>query len=72
MGLKQAKLIGAGAVAAIKTLADGPHETSVEFPLTASRRTWYSIEIEDTAGRKAFSNPIWIDVVELPTFPPAP
>jgi hypothetical protein len=71
-GLKQAKLIGAGAVAATKTFADGPHEASVEFPLTASRRTWYSIEVEDTAGRKAFSNPIWIDVVELPAFTPLP
>ena len=71
-GLKQAKLIGAGSVAAVRTIANGPHETSVEFPLTASKRTWYSIEVEDIAGRKAFSNPIWVDVVELSTFPPAP
>lgn len=65
-------LIGAGCVAAFKTFADRPHEASVEFPLTAGKRTCYSIEVEDTAGRKAFSNPIWIDVVELPAFPPAP
>jgi hypothetical protein len=24
------------------------------------------MEVEDTAGRKAYSNPIWIDVVGLP------
>jgi len=65
-------LIGAGNVVATRTFADGPRETSVEFPLTATGRTWYSIEVEDVAGRKAFSNPIWIDVAEPPALPPAP
>ena len=71
-GLKQATLIGAGNTVATRTFADGPRETSVEFPLTATGRTWYSIEVEDVAGHKAFSNPIWIDVAEPPALPPAP
>ena len=65
-GLKQVTLIGAGEVVATKEFSGGPREASVEFPLTAVRRTWYSIEVEDASGRKAYSDPIWIDVVESP------
>jgi hypothetical protein len=65
-GLKQATLIGGGTIAAKKEFAGGPREARVEFPLTASGRTWYSIEVEDMAGRKAYSDPIWIDVVDNP------
>jgi hypothetical protein len=65
-GLKQVTLIGAGTVAATKAFADTPREASVEFPLTASGRTWYSIEVEDTFGHKAYSDPIWVDIVDNP------
>jgi hypothetical protein len=53
---------------ATQTFADGPHEARIEFPLTARDRTWYSIEVEDTAGNKAYSNPVWIDPVTLPAW----
>jgi len=65
-GLKQASLTGTGNVVATKTFDGSPREASVEFPLSADRDGWYAIEVEDTAGRKAYSNPIWIDVVGLP------
>jgi hypothetical protein len=63
-GLKQARLIGAGKVVATREFTGAPRETNVEFALTAAERTWYSIEVEDAAGHKAYSNPIWIDVVD--------
>jgi hypothetical protein len=65
-GLKQATLIGAGAIVETKQFAGAPREASVKFALSASRSTWYSVEVEDQAGRKAYSNPIWIDVVDAP------
>jgi hypothetical protein len=67
-GLKQARLIGAGAVVATETITGSPREARISFPLTAaaSGRTWYSLEVEDAAGRKAYTNPIWVDVVEPP------
>jgi hypothetical protein len=65
-GLKQARLINAGSVVATKVLDNAPREASVEFPLTAARSTWYSIEVEDRTGNKAYSNPVWIDVVDYP------
>ena len=71
-GLKQVKLIGAGTVAFTQAFSDGPREARVEFKPTATGHTWYSLEVEDVAGLKAYSNPIWIDAVELPRFPTRP
>jgi hypothetical protein len=65
-GLKQVTLIGNGTVAATKTFADAPREADADFPLTAVRRAWYSLEVADAAGHKAYSDPIWIDVVDDP------
>jgi hypothetical protein len=67
-GLRRARLIGAGTEVATRSFAEGPHETRVEFPLTTQARTWYSIEVEDTAGNMAYSNPVWIDPVTLPAW----
>ncbi len=64
-GLRQARLISAGKVVAARDFKDSPREAHVEFALTAAARTWYSIEVEDAAGRKAYSNPIWVDVVDF-------
>jgi hypothetical protein len=37
------------------------------LPLTAQRHTWYALVVEDAKGRKAYSDPIWVDPV---TYPP--
>jgi hypothetical protein len=71
-GLKQVKLIGAGTVAFAQVFKDGPREARVEFKPTATGHTWYSLEVEDIAGLKAYSNPIWVDAVDLPKFPTRP
>jgi hypothetical protein len=71
-GLKQVTLIGAGKVAFTQVFNDGPSEARVEFKPTATGHTWYSLEVEDVAGLKAYSNPVWIDAVELPKFPTRP
>jgi hypothetical protein len=71
-GLKQVKLIGAGTVAFTRIFTDEPREARVEFKPTATGQTWYSLEVEDVAGSKAYSNPIWVDAVELPRFPARP
>jgi hypothetical protein len=65
-GLKHAALTGKGNVVATRTFNGSPREASVEFPLTAGGDAWYALEVEDTASRRAYSNPIWIDVVEPP------
>jgi hypothetical protein len=65
-GLRRVLLIGAGAVVDTREFADAPREAHVEFERAADGTQWFSLEVEDAAGRKAYSNPIWIDEVESP------
>ncbi len=65
-GLKQVELIGGGAVLKTETFAEATHETHVDFPLTTHGAAWYSLIVDDSQGRKAYTNPIWVDAVERP------
>jgi hypothetical protein len=56
------QLIGAGLVLADRSFA-GPQETHVDFPVSTQHSTWYALIVEDTRGRKAYTDPIWIDAV---------
>ena len=62
-GLRRVTLIGAGTIVDSREFAGAPREAEVEFERVADGTSWYSLEVEDSAGRRAFSNPIWIDVV---------
>jgi hypothetical protein len=64
-GLKGAQLIGAGAVVASKTFAGAPRQVRVDFPLTAVRAGWCALEVEDQSGRKAYTDPVWLDVLDF-------
>jgi Carboxypeptidase regulatory-like domain len=66
-GVSRVDLISNAAVVARRTFANAPHETHADFPLTAQRHTWYALVVEDAKGRKAYSDPIWVDPV---TYPP--
>ena len=61
-GLKRLSLISGGAV--IRAIDFPPSERSahIAFPLTADRANWYSLIVEDTGGRRAYTDPIWISV----------
>jgi hypothetical protein len=62
-GLRRVALIGGGAIVDSREFADAPREAEVEFERMADGTRWFSIEVEDSAGRKAYSNPVWIDVI---------
>lgn len=57
-GIRKVTLIGNGAVADTK-LDPG---SRAEFSPEAGRAGWYALVVEDAAGRKAYTNPVWIDV----------
>jgi hypothetical protein len=65
-GLKTIELIGAGAVVDRKSFPAGHQQEHVAFSLTTMRPSWYAVEVEDWQERKAYSDPIWIDVVDGP------
>jgi hypothetical protein len=42
------------------------NEVRVDFPLAAGSSRWYALRVEDSKGKKAYSNPIWVDTVKSP------
>jgi hypothetical protein len=63
-GVKQAELISGGAVLKSETFPNAPQEVHVDFPLTTQRAAWYALIVDDSQGRKAYTDPIWVDAVE--------
>jgi hypothetical protein len=49
-----------------RAFTGAPHETHTDFPLATQRHTWYALVVEDVKGRKAYSDPIWVDPVVYP------
>jgi hypothetical protein len=53
------ELVADGRVVATRTPADMPRELRVEFDgLPAAK--WFALVVEDGAGRKAYTNPVWV------------
>lgn len=69
VGLSRAELIGGGVSAASRSFDGQPARSHVDFELSTAHATWYALVVEDAQGHKAFSNPIWVDPVELPLAP---
>lgn len=66
-GVAKVELIAGGAIIKTETFAgETSQETRVDFPLTANSARWYSLLVEDKHGKKAYTNPIWIDTVDDP------
>ncbi|WP_420383535.1 CehA/McbA family metallohydrolase [Novosphingobium sp.] len=59
-GLARVSLIHQGSV--VKTMAFPASDQSARavFPLTADRAGWYALIVEDTKGRRAYTDPVWI------------
>ena len=62
-GVKQAQLIGSGAVLKTESFPGASLQVHADFPLTTKRRTWYALIVEDNEGHRAYTNPIWVDAV---------
>jgi hypothetical protein len=67
-GIKQVELIQAGTVLQTGTYAALQH-VHIDYALRTERRTWYALVVADSRGRKAYSDPIWVDSVEPPAIP---
>ena len=65
-GLKNFTLVGDGVVVQRRELTDAPHQTHLDFTMPAATAHWYAFMAEDTLGHKAYSDPIWVDIVRYP------
>jgi hypothetical protein len=61
-GIRSVELISAGESVAHRTFVHDPQRTRADFTLRAERPGWYALVIEDAQGRKAYSNPIWVEL----------
>jgi hypothetical protein len=57
-------LIRAGTAIDTREFAGTPQQVHVDFSMSTNRTTWYALVVEDREGRKAYTDPIWIDVVD--------
>jgi len=65
-GVKQAELIESGVVLKTESFPRASPHVHVDFPLATRRRAWYALIVEDNQGRKAYTDPIWVDPVDSP------
>ncbi len=59
-GLRRAELIGGGLKVMEQSFDGAPMRARADFSLHGEHAAWYALIVEDAAGRKAYSNPIWI------------
>jgi hypothetical protein len=65
-GVSRVDLISNAAVVARRAFAGAPHEMHTDFRLATQRHAWYALVVEDAKGRKAYTDPIWVDPVVYP------
>jgi hypothetical protein len=62
-GLRSVQWIGGGTVVDSRRFDGGPQTARAELHVAAATAArWYSLLVEDRDGKKAYSDPIWIDV----------
>jgi hypothetical protein len=61
-GVKRVDLIGEGKVVATQSPAGAPREAHVVFSASTLHASWFSLVMEDGQGRRAYTDPVWIDV----------
>jgi hypothetical protein len=61
-GLKQAELLNEGTIRSTRSFSDAPRATHVDFAVQPPpHNSWYALSVEDQRGRRAYTNPIWVE-----------
>ncbi|MFT5208471.1 MAG: hypothetical protein ACI9CE_000185 [Flavobacterium sp.] len=60
-GLESIKLIEQGQISQTQNLAGVLDLTAVSFKVTPLKNTWFSLVVEDLKGKRAYSNPLWVN-----------
>ena len=63
-GLHSISLIERGKTHSVKVLKASSTSAEITFTVTPKMNTWYSVVIEDAAGKFAYSNPVWVNPVK--------
>jgi hypothetical protein len=60
-GLRHAELISAGASVARQDFEGNPQRAHADFALRTERAAWYALVVEDAAGGRAYTDPVWVE-----------
>jgi hypothetical protein len=61
-GLRKVEVFSSKAEPQSRAFADTPLKTHVAFTERTDHPTWYALVVEDAAGHKAYTDPIWVNV----------
>jgi hypothetical protein len=61
-GLKSVKLIAQGSALEEREMSDEVTRVDVEFSVHPDVDTWYSLVVEDSNGKFAYTNPVWVSI----------
>ncbi len=62
-GVKKAELFAGDGSTQVRDFADAPQRTRAEFSASLARPGWYALVVEDAAGHKAYTDPVWVEPV---------
>jgi hypothetical protein len=65
-GLRKVAMIGSGGFHEERAFPDAPRERHVDYSVMPEETRWLSLIVEDRDGHKAYTDPIWIAVVDRP------
>lgn len=61
-GIKKVYVISKGSKVAVKEFDGTKNEQLVKFDLVPTENTWYNFIIEDSQGKTAVTNPVWMNM----------
>ena len=62
-GLKSVQLIERGSATNGQEMAGERDPVQIEFSVNPESDTWYSLVVEDMSGKIAYTNPVWVSIV---------
>ncbi|MBS0578830.1 MAG: CehA/McbA family metallohydrolase [Proteobacteria bacterium] len=68
-GLRRAELVGGDGTRQDHRFEGAPMKAHADFSQRADHPTWYALVVEDASGRKAYTDPVWVDL--SPAVPPS-
>jgi Carboxypeptidase regulatory-like domain len=60
-GLRKVEVFSSTGATQSAAFADSPLKSHVDFAESTDQPTWYALVVEDAAGHKAFTDPIWVE-----------
>jgi hypothetical protein len=65
-GLKNARVLQGGKEVKRFEFKNNPESKKVNISLNPDSDTWFALIVEDSKGKKAYTNPVWLNIVENP------